>query len=357
MNSPATTNIEGQHSSRTLSIVVPCFNEEESIPVFYSETQKITAQMRSAKKIARIEYVFVDDGSSDATLSVLRRLSARDAHVHYVSFSRNFGKEAALYAGLAQARGDFIAVMDADLQDPPSLLPEMLNALLPTKRSNATTSTTEAETAEAQPAFECAAARRTTRKGEPKLRSFFARLFYKIIGSLSDREVVDGARDFRVMTRRYRDAVLSLSERNRFSKGIFPWVGFKTRWFEFENRERTAGESKWSFWKLFLYALDGITAFSTKPLMLASIVGIFEFFAAIFLTIFIVVRKIAFGDPVAGWASTACILLFTTGLNAFALGILGQYTARIYTESKRRPLFIVKETENDIARGKQYGGE
>lgn len=303
-----------------LSIVVPCFNEEESIPLFYDECQKI---LKSIQKISA-EFIFVDDGSSDKTLEVLRALAQENSAVHYVSFSRNFGKESALYAGLSKAGGDFIAVMDADLQDPPSLLPQMLKAIQ-------------------EEGFDCAATRRTTRTNEPKVRSFFARLFYKIMGKMCNVPVVDGARDFRLMTKKYKDAVLSLAERNRFTKGIFPWVGFKTKWFEYENIERAAGKTKWSFWKLFLYSIDGIIGFSTKPLAFSAIAGVVSIFFAFILIVFIIIRKIVFGDSAQGWASLVCIITFFVGIQLFCLGITGLYISKIYTEVKRRPIFIIKE--------------
>ena len=302
-----------------LSIVVPCFNEEEAIPLFYAESAKVIAQME-----IEAEFVFVDDGSADKTAEVLKSLAEKDERVHFVSFSRNFGKEAALYAGLSKAVGDYIAVLDADLQDPPALLPQMLSALQ-----------TEG--------FDCAATRRVTRKNEPVVRSFFARLFYKIMGKLSDVPVVDGARDFRLMTAQYKNAVLSLMERNRFTKGIFPWVGFKTKWFAYENIERAAGKTKWSFWRLFLYSIDGIIGFSTKPLAFSAVAGIISLFAAFALIVFIAVRRLVFGDSVQGWASTVCIITFFAGLQLFSVGICGLYISKIYTEAKRRPLYIVKE--------------
>ena len=302
-----------------LSIVVPCFNEEEAIPLFYAESAKVIAQME-----IEAEFVFVDDGSADKTAAVLKSLVEKDERVHFVSFSRNFGKEAALYAGLSKAVGDYIAVLDADLQDPPALLPQMLSALQ-----------TEG--------FDCAATRRVTRKNEPVVRSFFARLFYKIMGKLSDVPVVDGARDFRLMTAQYKNAVLSLMERNRFTKGIFPWVGFKTKWFAYENIERAAGKTKWSFWRLFLYSIDGIIGFSTKPLAFSAVAGIISLFAAFALIVFIAVRRLVFGDSVQGWASTVCIITFFAGLQLFSVGICGLYISKIYTEAKRRPLYIVKE--------------
>ncbi len=307
-----------------LSIVVPCFNEEEALPFFYEESQKAVADLIEKKLIDSAEYVFVDDGSKDKTVEILRQLAEKDKNVHFVSFSRNFGKEAAIYAGLNKTCGDYVATLDADLQDPPSLIGQMLESI---QNEN----------------YDCAATRRVDRKGEPPIRSFFARMFYKIMRKLCNIEVVDGARDFRVMSRVYVNAVLSLAEKNRFSKGIFPWVGFKTKWFEYENRERVAGETKWSFYKLFLYSIDGITAFSVKPLMLSSILGLFSLIIAFLMIILIIVRKMVWGDPVAGWPSLVCIIVFIGGLQLFSVGILGQYMAKIYTETKNRPLYIVRE--------------
>lgn len=305
-----------------LSLVVPCFNEEEALPVFYEAAEQELAVLRSRYEI---EYIFIDDGSEDATLAEMRVLAEKDKSVHYISFSRNFGKEAALYAGLKRSRGDITVTLDVDLQDPPSLIPEMVKAV-------------------AQEGFDCAGSRRVTRKGEPPVRSFFARRFYRLINRLSDVEIVDGARDFRCMNREYLNAVLSLKERNRFSKGIFPWVGFKTKWFEYENRERSVGETKWSFFKLLLYSLDGIAAFSTKPLAAASVCGFFFSFSSLLLILFIVVRKILFGgSSVDGWASLVCTVLFMGGLQLLTIGLLGQYVAKIYIEVKQRPLFVIKE--------------
>ena len=303
-----------------ISIVIPCFNEEEAIPIFYEETLKVLKTMQ----LSSFEFVFIDDGSSDRTLEVLKEISAKDKSVHFVSFSRNFGKEAALYAGLSKTNGDFISVMDVDLQDPPSLLPQMLEAIL-------------------KEGYDCAATRRVTRKNEPPVRSFFARKFYKIMGKLSDVPVVDGARDFRLMTKKYKDAVLSLLERNRFTKGIFPWVGFKTKWFAYENVERVAGKTKWSFWKLFLYSIDGIIGFSTKPLAFSAVAGVLSLAVAFVLIIFIAVRRLVFGDPVQGWASLVCFITFFSGLQLFCTGISGLYISKIYTEVKHRPIYIIKE--------------
>lgn len=305
-----------------LSLVVPCFNEEEALPVFYETAEQELEVLRSRYEI---EYIFIDDGSKDATLAGMRDLAEKDQSVHYISFSRNFGKEAALYAGLERSSGDITVTLDVDLQDPPSLIPEMVKAVT-------------------QEGFDCAGSRRVTRKGEPPVRSFFARRFYRLINRLSDVEIVDGARDFRCMNREYLNAVLSLKERNRFSKGIFPWVGFKTKWFEYENRERSVGETKWSFFKLLLYSLDGIAAFSTKPLAAASVCGFFFSFSSLLLILFIVVRKILFGgSSVDGWASLVCTVLFMGGLQLLTIGLLGQYVAKIYIEVKQRPLFVIKE--------------
>lgn len=303
-----------------ISIVVPCFNEEEAIPIFYEETLKVLKTM----SLLSYEFVFVDDGSSDRTLAVLKEISSKDDTVHFVSFSRNFGKEAALYAGLSKASGAFISVMDVDLQDPPSLLPQMMDAVR-------------------NEDYDCAATRRITRKNEPPVRSFFARRFYKIMGKLSDVSVVDGARDFRLMTRKYKDAVLSLIERNRFTKGIFPWVGFNTKWFAYENVERVVGRTKWSFWKLFLYSIDGIIGFSTKPLAFSALAGVLSLAIAFVFIVFIAVRRLVFGDPVQGWASLVCFITFFSGMQLFCTGISGLYISKIYTEVKQRPIYIIKE--------------
>jgi len=311
-------------NSVDLSIVVPCYNEEATLPLFYEEMLKHISPLIDAGILERYEFVFVDDGSADSTASILRDLARQYDEVRYIILSRNFGKEAAMFAGLQKASGQYVVVMDADLQDPPSLIPQMLEVV----RSGE---------------FDCAGTRRVTRKGEPPIRSFFARNFYRYMAKLSDIEVVDGARDFRLMNRMYIDAVLSLQERNRFSKGIFPWVGFKTKWFEYENINRVAGETKWSFWKLFLYSLNGITAFSSKPLAFASICGMVAFLLSLIFIVFIIVRRIVWGDPVAGWASTICIILLVSGVQLFTIGILGQYLAKAYTEMKQRPHFIVRE--------------
>lgn len=304
-----------------ISLVVPCYNEEQSLPYFWKETTAVMRQM----DYLDFEVIFVDDGSRDKTLEVLRSLAASDSRVKYLSFSRNFGKEAAMYAGLEHAKGDYAAVMDADLQDPPALLADMYRAVT-------------------QEGYDSAATRRVTRKGEPPIRSFFARMFYKIINKMADVEIVDGARDFRLMNRKFLNALLELKERNRFSKGLFGWVGFKTKWLEFENVERVAGETKWSFWKLFKYSIEGIVAFTTTPLTLASFMGFLLCMVALCSTVFIVVRKLLFGDPVSGWASTASIITFIGGIQLFFMGIFGQYLAKAYTEIKNRPIYIVAES-------------
>lgn len=304
-----------------MSLIVPCYNEEQSLPYFWEQTAAVMAQM----DYLDFEVIFVDDGSRDGSLDYLRTLAKQDQRVKYISFSRNFGKEAAMFAGLEHARGDYAAVMDADLQDPPALLEQMYRAVT-------------------QEGYDSAATRRVTRKGEPVIRSFFARLFYKIINKMTDVEIVDGARDFRLMNRKFLNALLELRERNRFSKGLFGWVGFKTKWLEFENVERVAGETKWSFWKLFRYSIEGIVAFTTLPLVLASSVGFGMCMLALCSTVFIVVRKLLFGDPVSGWASTASIITFIGGIQLFFMGVFGQYLAKAYTEIKNRPLYIVAET-------------
>ncbi len=309
-----------------LSIVVPCYNEQDALPVFYDNILPVMNNLQTSNKIQDFELIFIDDGSKDDTLTQIKLLHEKDKHIRYFSFSRNFGKESALLCGLRESSGDYIVTMDVDLQDPPSLIPEMLDVV--TDKNNN---------------YDCAGSRRVTRMGEPPIRSFFARQFYKIMRSLTDIEVVDGARDFRLMKKSMVDAIISMPERIRFSKGIFPWVGFKTKWFEYENIERSAGNTKWSFWSLFLYSIDGITAFSSKPLVLASSLGIISLFLAFCLVIFIIIRKLVFGDPTAGWPSLACIILTIGGLQLFCTGVLGQYLAKIYTEVKARPHYIIKE--------------
>lgn len=296
---------------KKISIVVPCYNEQESIPYFYEEVKKVSNTIENAE----FEYLFVNDGSKDQTLDVLRDLSKKDSCIKYISFSRNFGKEAAMYAGLKEATGDYIAIMDADLQDPPSLLPSMFETL------------EEGE-------YDCVATRRVTRKGEAKIRSLFARLFYKIMNAISDTEVVDGARDFRLMSRQMVDAIVEISEYNRFSKGIFGFVGFNTKWLEYENIERVAGTTKWSFWKLTLYALDGFTAFSTKPLIVSTIAGILFCLIALIMIFVIIGKTIIFGDPVGGWPSLACIVLFVGGIQLFCTGIIRSIPSKNLFRSK-----------------------
>lgn len=304
-----------------LSIVVPCFNEEATIPIFFKTVERIRGQIQ-----ADIEYCFVDDGSKDGTLAILRALRRKSDVVHYISFSRNFGKEAALYAGLQMAKGDYIVTMDVDLQDPPSLLPEMWEIL----------HNPDAD-------YDCVATRRITRRGDPPIRSFCARLFYKIINRLSDTEIVDGARDYRMMTRQMVNAVIQDGEYNRFSKGIFSWVGFHTKWLAYENVERSAGETKWSFWKLFKYSIEGILAYTTIPLYLSSIMGILMCGLSFIALIFIFIRALLFGNPVAGWPSLVCIITLLGGLILLALGIMGLYVAKIYLETKKRQIFIIRE--------------
>lgn len=313
---------------KLISILVPCYNEEQALPFFYNEITDVASQMKESNGLD-FEFIFVDDGSKDNTLNTIKDYYRYDKRVRYVSFSRNFGKEAAIFAGLSAAKGDYVALMDADLQDPPSLLPEMYNII--SSNNN----------------IDCVATRRVTRSGEPLLRSFFARLFYRMINKISKTEIVDGARDFRLMSRRMVDAILSITETNRFSKGIFSWVGFNTEWLEYENIERVAGKTKWSFWKLFVYSIDGVLAFSTVPLAIASFSGLVFCFIAFLFIIFIVVRAAVWGDPVAGWPSTVCIILMIGGIQLFSIGILGQYLAKAYLETKNRPIYIVRETDQD----------
>ena len=302
-----------------ITIVVPCYNEEEALPLWHEAVCPVIGGLD-----ADFSLLLVDDGSSDRTLAVMRSLAEKDGRVEYLSFSRNFGKEAAMFAGLQHASGDYVAVMDADLQDPPEMLAEMFAIIRKGE-------------------VDCVAARRTTRQGEPPVRSFFARRFYKLINKISKTEIVDGARDFRLMSRRMVDAILSMSEYNRFSKGIFGWVGFKTHWLEYVNQERVAGQTKWNFHKLFLYSIDGITAFSTVPLAIASYAGIFSCIASILYMIFVIVKKLVIGDPVAGYPSLVCIILFLGGLQLLVIGILGQYLAKTYLEVKNRPQYILQE--------------
>lgn len=307
-----------------ITIIVPCYNEEQTIHYFYEEMERVAAQMSQNT----FEYLFVDDGSKDGTMRCIRELREKDERVKFVSFSRNFGKEAAIYAGLTHASGDYVAIMDADLQDPPALLPEMYRAVT-------------------EEGYDSAATRRVTRKGEPPIRSFFARCFYRLMNRISDVELMDGARDYRLMSRQYVDALLSLGEYNRFSKGLFGWVGFKTKWFEFENVERIAGETKWSFWKLFKYSLDGIVAFSSTPLYISSILGAGMCGVALLAIIFIIVRQLLFGGSAYGWPSMACIVILMGGLQLLCIGILGLYLSKAYLEVKHRPIYIAKEEETE----------
>lgn len=307
-----------------ISIVVPCYNEEESLPYFYKEATKQFEEIDNAE----FEFIFVDDGSKDGTLNKLRELCKIDNRVKYISFSRNFGKEAAMYAGLKKATGDFVAIMDADLQDPPYLLKEMYNSLL-------------------NEDYDSVATRRKTRKGEPVIRSFFAKMFYKIINKMSDSDIVDGARDYRLMKRKMVDAILSMSEYNRFSKGIFGWVGFKTKWLAYDNIERVAGNTKWNFWKLFKYSLEGITAFSTAPLVLSAYIGILFCIISFIMIVVIIVKTLILGDPTSGWPSLVCIMFMIGGIQLFCTGIIGQYLSKTYLETKKRPIYIVAETEED----------
>lgn len=307
-----------------ISIIVPCFNEEEAIPLFFAEMEKT-----KGKIIHDFEYIFINDGSKDKTLEVLRELARKHKTVRYISFSRNFGKEAALYAGLQASKGDLVTVMDVDLQDPPELLPQMVEMI---------------ETTD----IDCVGTRRADRKGEPPIRSFFAKKFYQLINRISDTEMVDGARDYRLMTRQMVDAILELTEYNRFSKGLFSWVGFKTEYISFENRERAVGETSWSFWKLFNYSIDGIVNFSDAPLNIASFVGAFSCVAAVIAMLFIIVRALIFGDPTSGWPSMVTIILFIGGVQLLCIGIIGKYIGKIFMETKKRPVYIVKETEKKM---------
>ena len=304
-----------------ITLIIPCYNEQESLPLLYPELVKVSQEMSGQS----FEFLFVNDGSRDKTLELLRELAEKDERVKYISFSRNFGKESAMYAGLENASGDYVAFMDADMQDPPSLLPQMYKAVT-------------------EEGYDSAATRRVTRKGEPPIRSFFARMFYKIMNKISDTDIVDGARDFRLMNRQFVDALLQMKEYNRFSKGLFGWVGYKTKWIEFENVERVAGETKWSFWSLFKYSIEGILAFTTAPLVIASVLGILLCFLAFVFIVFIIVRKICFNNSVDGWASMVCIISLLGGLQLFAIGVVGQYLAKLYLEIKNRPIYLIGET-------------
>ena len=312
-----------------ISVVVSCYNEEKALPLFYEEMERV--RKKEFEGIVEFEYIFVNDGSKDNTLKIIKELNQKDPKVRYISFSRNFGKEAAMYAGLEAAEGDYVTLMDADLQDPPALLKQMYDAIK-------------------NEGYDSVGTRRVTRKGEPPIRSFFARMFYKIINKMSNIEMVDGARDYRLMKRQVVDSIISLKEYNRYSKGLFSFVGFDTKWIEYENVERVAGETKWSFWKLFKYAIEGITAFSTTPLIFSSIVGLIFCLVAFIAIIFIIVKTLVYGDPTAGWPSMACIIVFVSGIQLFTIGIIGQYLSKTYLEVKKRPIYIIKETEKDYTK-------
>lgn len=311
---------------KILSIIVPCYNEEQALPFFYQEIDKVSKELKELN----FEFIFVNDGSKDKTLEVLKEYHQKDKRVRYISFSRNFGKEAAMYAGLEHSKGDYVTIMDADLQDPPALLKEMYRLV-------------------SEEGYDCVGTRRVTRKGEPPIRSFCARVFYKLINRLSKVEMVDGARDYRFMSRKMVNAILELKEYNRYSKGLFSFVGFKTKWLEYENINRVAGETKWSFWKLFIYALDGITAFSTVPLVLSAVLGLVFCLISFIMIIAIIVKTLVYGDPVSGWPSMVCIIFLCSGVQLFCMGIIGQYLSKTYLETKRRPIYIVGESSDEMA--------
>ena len=309
---------------KKITVIVPCYNEEEALHYYYQEMSKVMSLMNTYD----FELLFVNDGSRDQTLDIIKELANDDKRIKYISFSRNFGKEAAMYAGFENSTGDYVCLMDADLQDPPKLLPEMVKAI-------------------EEEGYDSAATRRVTRKGEPPIRSFFARMFYKIMNKISDTELMDGARDYRLMTRQFVNSLLDMKEYNRFSKGLFGWVGYKTKWIEFENVERVAGETKWSFWKLLVYAVDGAVAFSTAPLAIASVLGMLMLLVSFIFIVFIIIRTLIFGDPVSGWPSLVCIITLIGGIQIFCVGILGEYLSKVYLETKRRPIYIVKDTNID----------
>ena len=304
-----------------ISVAVPCYNEEPALEPFFAAVSAVAEQMPEVA----FEFLFIDDGSRDRTLEKMQELAQRDSRVKYISFSRNFGKEAGIYAGLENATGDYVVVMDADLQDPPALLPEMYRSIK-------------------EEGYDCVGSRRVTRKGEPPIRSLFARLFYKLINKMSDAEIVDGARDFQMMSRQVVEAILSMGEYNRFSKGIFGWIGFKKKWLEYENIERVAGETKWSFWQLLLYAIEGIVAFSTTPLVISSVFGLICCVLALVMILVIIARTLIFGDPTSGWPSLVCIMLLLSGIQMLGIGIVGQYLAKTYLETKKRPIYLVRQT-------------
>lgn len=306
---------------KRISVIVSCFNEEKALPIFYKKIEEV--RIRDFFD-TDFEYIFIDDGSKDKTLEIIKELALKDEKVRYISFSRNFGKEAAMLAGLEAAEGDYVTLMDADLQDPPDLLRKMYDIIL-------------------EEGYDCVGTRRVSRKGEPPIRSFFARIFYKLINKMSNVEMVDGARDYRLMTKQMKDAIVSMKEYNRYSKGLFSFVGFKTKWLEYENIERVAGETKWSFWKLFKYALEGITAFSTVPLVLASFIGLLFCLISFIMIIVIIIKTLVFGDPTSGWPSLTCIIFMVSGIQLFSLGIIGQYLSKTYLEVKKRPIYIIRE--------------
>ncbi len=317
-----------------ISIIVPCYNEQETLEDYYREISIIRGQLLQME--CGLEVLFVDDGSEDQTLKQMKKLAEENPWIKYLSFTRNFGKEAAIYAGLTHACGDWVGLMDVDLQDPPALIPQML-AILREKE------------------YDCVATRRVDRKGEPVIRSFFARAFYKIMRHISDVEIVDGARDFRLMSRQYVDSLLKLKEYNRFSKGLFGWVGYKTKWLEYENIERTKGETKWSFFKLLMYSIDGIVAFSTVPVRFAAWIGLMFCLLAFVFILVIIGRTLAFGDPVAGWPSLVCIILLLSGIQLFCLGLLGEYLSKTYLEVKKRPIYLCRETNLEGASDEKQG--
>ena len=304
-----------------ITLIIPCFNEEETLPIFYEALTQVAEQMENET----FEFLYIDDGSKDNTLHLLKGYALEDPRVRYISFSRNFGKEAAMYAGFCNANGDYIAVMDADMQDPPSLIPEMYRIIT-------------------EEGYDSVATRRINREGEPPIRSFFAKLFYKLINQISDADIVDGARDFRLMTRKMADAIIQMGEYNRFIKGIYGWIGFKTKWLPYQNIERVAGETKWSFWKLFKYSVSGIVNFSEVPLMISSFAGIIFCLISLLCVLIIFIRRLVWGDPVNGWASLACIITFLGGIQLLCIGIMGQYLAKTYLETKKRPIYIIRET-------------
>ena len=306
---------------KKISVIVPCYNEEETVNLFYQEINKTINSLNNYK----FELIFVNDGSSDNTYNIIKSLASEDKNVKYINFSKNFGKEAAMYAGLELSSGDLVTIMDADLQDPPSLLPQMIDYIN-------------------NEGYDCVATKSTSRNGYSFLRKTFTRWFYKIIAKISKTQMVEGARDYRLMTRQMVDAIIKMKEYNRYSKGLFSFVGFNTKWIEFENQERVAGTTKWNFWKLFSYAIDGIVGFSTAPLIISSIIGVLFCLISFILIIFIIVKTLIFGDPTSGWPSLACIIFFVSGVQLFCIGIIGQYLSKVYLEVKNRPIYIIKDT-------------